>query len=255
MTAAPAKRYLFAWTKSWALLTVAAILVVVYAFREVADSRGAIFTVVDDILIGIAVLLALRATNCSRRTYLVHSAIVGVTVALSLVAAVLESNAVAAVAAGLAAYLVAVTAFVIFRFILSTERVSWDTLGGALAIYMALGVMFGIVYTAIGSLDPDAFQPVLEPEGPGDVPMYYFSFVTMTGLGYGDTAPSADLTRVLATLQAVIGLVLLATLVARIVGLMVSQHSNDDTNERLDSIAASVAKLEQSSDSPLEPPS
>jgi hypothetical protein len=243
---------MFAWTRGWDLLTVAAILVVVYAFREAADSRGAVFTVVDDILIGVAVLLALRATKCSRRTYLVHSAIVGVTVALSIVAAALESESVAAVSAGLAAYLVGVTAVVIFRFILSTERVSWDTLGGALAIYMAVGVMFGIVYTTIGSLDPDAFQPALESEGAGDVPMYYFSFVTMTGLGYGDTAPAIDLTRVLATLQAVLGLVLLATLVARIVGLMVSQHSNDATNERLDSIADSVAKLEQTNDSPAD---
>jgi hypothetical protein len=55
--------------------------------------------------------------------------------------------------------------------------------------------------------------------------MYCFSFVTLTSLGYGDITPTSDAARILATLESVNGLVLLAALVGRIVGLLVAQET------------------------------
>ena len=54
---------------------------------------------------------------------------------------------------------------------------------------------------------------------------YYFSFVTMTTLGYGDIVPTVPFARVVATLQAVVGQMYLTALVARLVGLHIA-HTN-----------------------------
>ena len=55
--------------------------------------------------------------------------------------------------------------------------------------------------------------------------LYYFSFVTLTSLGYGDISPLHDGPRILATLEAVVGAIVLTALVGRIVGMLVAQLS------------------------------
>jgi hypothetical protein len=55
----------------------------------------------------------------------------------------------------------------------------------------------------------------------------YFSLVTMTTLGYGDITPDSDTSRMLASMEAVIGQIYLAVLVARLVGLQIAQSSAD----------------------------
>ena len=75
--------------------------------------------------------------------------------------------------------------------------------------------------------------------------MYYFSFVTLTTLGFGDIAPASDAARVLATLEAMFGLVLLATLVGRIVGLMAGRQASEETSKQIESIAESVTRIER----------
>ena len=85
--------------------------------------------------------------------------------------------------------------------------------------------LFGMVFTSIARNSPEAFAP---PQSvvDGETTMYYFSFVTLTSLGYGDIAPASDAPRILATLESIIGAILLAALVGRIVGLLVAQETD-----------------------------
>ena len=102
----------------------------------------------------------------------------------------------------------------------------------------------------IGAFEPP--QPVID----GQSNLYYFSFVTVTSLGYGDISPASDLTRILAPVEAIIGAIIVAALVGRIVGLLVAQTSENDTNTRLDALAEAVDRLGQqppSTDQPGEP--
>ena len=83
--------------------------------------------------------------------------------------------------------------------------------------------------TKLRTIQPCSFNGVeCDPTAvPGDEPhsgafnaLFYFSFVTISTLGYGDVTPASDATRVLAAMEAVVGQLFLVVLLARMVGLM-----------------------------------
>lgn len=112
--------------------------------------------------------------------------------------------------------------------VISDGPVDTEKIFAALCVYLLAGIAWGLLYVLVFLNDADAFyfafnEPV-PPEASGETaklfPMFgYFSFVTMTTLGYGDIAPANDLTRTLAWLQAVLGQLYVAVLIARLVGM------------------------------------
>lgn len=102
--------------------------------------------------------------------------------------------------------------------------VTADTIKGGISIYFLLGFFWSTLYLILLRIDqtPDAIFRNLDIENSG-FDCYYYSFTTLTTLGYGDIVPVHDYARILATLEAVIGPVYLAILVAQIVGLNIAQ--------------------------------
>lgn len=89
-----------------------------------------------------------------------------------------------------------------------------------ICIYILLGMCWGIVYMFINWSQPHAFNgPVFDT---ADNPLYwdmvYFSFVTLTTLGYGDITPVAPMARALAYTEAVVGQLYIAVLIGALVG-------------------------------------
>ena len=114
-------------------------------------------------------------------------------------------------------------AYEILTDILSKQsRVDMSLIYGALSVYLLIGVAFAWLYEAVFLVDSDAFKGVLLGEGVL-VSFDYFSFVTLSTLGYGDISPATQVTGSLATLEALIGQVYLTVLVARLVGMQISQ--------------------------------
>ena len=96
--------------------------------------------------------------------------------------------------------------------------ITYHRLQGAVAAYLLLGVTWGYAYALVALLRPGAFSgPVDVADGPRA--FYYFSFVTLATLGYGDVLPVHPAARSLATLEAVTGTLYLAILLARLVSL------------------------------------
>jgi hypothetical protein len=123
---------------------------------------------------------------------------------------------------------------VLLKMLFVMDRVTWDTISAALCIYLLLAVMWGMVYSVVANLDSRAFAYNLAevdamnakggPRSNGFADQTtglatYFSFVTMTTLGYGDIVPRSSVARTLAMVQAVAGQFYLTVLVARLVGL------------------------------------
>lgn len=102
--------------------------------------------------------------------------------------------------------------------IFSPGPVSLNRVMGALCIYLLLGTLWSLFYAFIEYLIPDAFR--YPGHAPGEVISHflYFSFVTLTTLGYGDLTPVHPVARTFAYLEAVIGQLFLAVLVAALVG-------------------------------------
>ena len=121
----------------------------------------------------------------------------------------------------------------ILKFLFVNGRVSADMICASLCVYLLLGVLCALAYSVFHYLDPASFIFTFAEEGEPEVIRFggertfiaiYYSFVTMSTLGYGDIVPASSLARMCAALQAVVGQLYLAVLVARLVGLHIS-HS------------------------------
>jgi hypothetical protein len=111
----------------------------------------------------------------------------------------------------------AFTTGAIIRHLFRRDRVDTDTILSAISAYLMIGLTFAVVYMLVELTGPGAFventgNQVVEW---GD--MFYFSFVTLTTLGYGDISPVAPHARSLAILEAAAGVLYMSTLIARLV--------------------------------------
>ena len=108
-------------------------------------------------------------------------------------------------------------------------RVTGETLWAAINVYVLFGMMFAFLYSAVLALAPDAFVGGILENINQDVTqsMVYYSFVTMTTLGYGDITPKIHVAATLAYVQALIGQLYVAVLIARLVSMYNSQPDKE----------------------------
>jgi hypothetical protein len=111
--------------------------------------------------------------------------------------------------------------------VFSKGRMTPDRVAGAIAVYLLLGLLWALAYGMISATDPEAFKGLasfsLEESG-AQQDFLYFSFVTLTTLGYGDMSPVTPIAKTLAWFEAVFGQLYLAVTIARLVSLEVT-HS------------------------------
>lgn len=111
------------------------------------------------------------------------------------------------------------------------REITLDTVFGAICGYLLLGVAWGVLYSLIDYVEPSAFRLnedlAARAVSPGErINLFlYFSFVTLATLGYGDITPVAVSARTLAWLEAVIGQLYLAVLVAGLVGALIAREN------------------------------
>jgi hypothetical protein len=120
---------------------------------------------------------------------------------------------------------------VILRSIFLSRHVTFNTVCASLCVYLLLGVVWALAYSVLYRLYPAGFQwsapataktlPLGFSQGQS-INVLYFSFATLTTLGYTDVSPGSPLTRTLAILEAITGQLYPAVLVARLVGLHIA---------------------------------
>jgi len=131
-------------------------------------------------------------------------------------------NCLAIVAIGL------FTAFVLQQ-IFRAGPITADRIRGSILAYLLLGIVWCLAYQLVNVFVPDAFR---FPES--QIPVYgrlnhhlvYFSFITLTTVGYGDITPVYPVARTLATAEGLIGQLYPAILIARLVSLELSQRQS-----------------------------
>ena len=115
-------------------------------------------------------------------------------------------------------------AWLVGRRVLLTGDVDLNIVTGSVALYLILGFIWAILYTILIQLQPEAIRG-LEPENwvYALSTMTYFSFVTLTTLGYGDMSPVTPIAKVLVSLEAVTGMFYFAIVVASLIGAAMDQ--------------------------------
>jgi hypothetical protein len=124
--------------------------------------------------------------------------------------------------------------FVVFqflRFILQSPRVDSEVLSAAVSAYLLLGIFWASAYAFVARGNPTAFAGVAPADQPlHGFPALYFSMITLTTVGYGDITPVSAPARMLAMVEATVGTMYMAVLVARLVSIHSSTSASKDAS-------------------------
>jgi len=120
------------------------------------------------------------------------------------------------------------------KHVFTLEEVTTDRIAGSICIYVLLGLFFAFIYLGLDLILPGAFdfggREVLTLSNVRD--HIYFSYVTMSTLGYGDIVPLPPLPKLISMIEAITGQVYLVVMVAMLVGVHVSKLSYDRMKSR-----------------------
>ena len=183
-------------TFSW-LLDVSLVLVLLAAARTVAGP-GLRFKIV--LLLGLVALLSQLAILSPQWGWLATSRYVATPLFLFWVCGMLLRDIV-----------------------LRRDAVTADLILGAVNVYLMIGVGFAFIYGLIERLQPGSFTGLEELASSPDQILYflYFSFITMSTLGYGDISPITPHGMTVTYIEAIFGQMYLAILVARLVAMYI----------------------------------
>ena len=111
------------------------------------------------------------------------------------------------------------------QFIITSKTVTREVVYAAMLVYFLLAQLWAMVYTIVDRVDPASFSL---PGGQGDFLLFeYYSFVTLTTLGFGDITPLTKIAKAFSVLEAVVGQLYLVVVVAWFVGMLVARKSEN----------------------------
>jgi hypothetical protein len=188
-------------------------LVASYLLSAVTHSKWA-----EAVHVGLVVAIALLAVRHAglrprgNAAAIVATVVTAAAAAIGATSANAQAEGIASIWNGLVLLLAVV---VIINRVVRLEQVTAQSIYAALSTYLLIGLMFASIFGALGYLVTGPFFADGQPVNAQT--LQYFSFTTLTTLGYGDFTAAGSLGRALAVLEAMAGQIFLATLVARLV--------------------------------------
>jgi voltage-gated potassium channel len=116
----------------------------------------------------------------------------------------------------------------LLRFVFRAPSVDMEVLCASISAYLMLGLMWAVAYWLVDQLTPGgafSFNTNSGPRSMNGFTGFYFSFITLSTVGYGDITPISRAARWLAAMEAMTGLLYVAVLIARLVALYSSPKS------------------------------
>lgn len=193
------------------------VLVLLGSVLGIAAPESTALRLLEVAILGLALLVAMRASGIVGRRHNLLRLVVGVAVVTAVVGILLDAGDLTNASTGVIhAFLAALGPYIVWLGVRrKTITVNAETVAGALAIYLLLGATFAAVYGVIDSIgSTPMFGPDVEATSSTRL---YFSFITMATVGYGDITPVGGAARAAAVLQAVTGQLYLVTVVAIVV--------------------------------------
>ena len=120
---------------------------------------------------------------------------------------------------------------IILKFIFSRDEIEKDLIAGAAVVYLLIAVIWTHLYRLIDLVHPGSFSIAESQTMDYVAPFVYYSFVTMTTLGYGDIFPVTTAAKSSVILEAIIGQLYLVIMVAWLVGVHISQSMNKKSRQ------------------------
>ena len=122
--------------------------------------------------------------------------------------------------------IVSITIVELFREIFKTKIIDSHIISSAISIYVLVGIFWYLLFMFLLMIDPDSFHiRNFNPEMV-TIDMIYFSFTTLTTLGYGDITPLSYTAKMWSITEAMMGVMFLAIMISRVVSLFGSKKKN-----------------------------
>ncbi len=194
------------------------LLTLISAYVLSAFASGTVTSAVQIVLFLGAALLAVRSGQIGRRAArLAITAVVGGSAVAVTLAVTHSADAGAGVANLWTALVLLLAVVLIVRRVLTEPEVTLQSIFGAVSAYMIIGLMFAAIFSAMNKFGNGNFFVAGQAASAKTQTFQYFSFTTLTTLGYGDYTAAQSSGQAVAVMEAVLGQVFLATLVARLV--------------------------------------
>lgn len=117
------------------------------------------------------------------------------------------------------------------RQVMCSRTIDANRIIGAICIYLLIGVIWALFYVFVNLLIPGSFSVQISGIAYEQLQTFlYYSFVTLTTIGYGDIAPISETARALSTIEAILGQFYIATLVAGLVAAFITQNKPTSTD-------------------------
>jgi len=181
------------------------------------------------------VLMAAVLVNSRQRWIFIVSGLAGLGAIIGVVGTELSDSMTFPIMGHLLSLiLLGFTTLVMLNSLIQAEEVSQDTVVGGICVYLLVGLCFAMTFILMTELQPGMFvadgEMIMRSSADTSAhatKLLYFSFVTLTTLGYGDVTPVGDIAQMFAVAEALIGQLYLTIFVARLVALYIRPGRSD----------------------------
>jgi hypothetical protein len=147
-------------------------------------------------------------------------------VSLMIGDSVMEKNTLAIYQLASVFLFLSFTLYLCWKQVMFSGRVDRNKIIGSICIYILLAVIWAFAYLMVEMFVPGSFNGLKSGLWQENLEaLVYYSFVTLTTLGYGDIAPIQPLARFMAYLEAITGIFYTTVLVASLIGMRLAHHS------------------------------
>ena len=178
--------------------------------------------ILTDIFIYAIIVSAIYAVSEQKRVLMIALVIVIPALGFHWSYYFVKIAAVRLAADGLIVVFIAYATIGILSYVFRQKKIATDVIFAAISGYFLIGLMWAFIYSALEFLLPGSFQ-ASHVEGDRLTHAAYYSFVTLTTLGYGDITPVSFAARSYSILEAITGQLYIAILIAGLVGIRISQ--------------------------------
>ncbi|MGB5329343.1 MAG: potassium channel family protein [Gammaproteobacteria bacterium] len=199
-------------------LLIIALLVIGVGAPILEMALGGPGALLTEVAVAVSLLAALWSVGTTRRGFQIAMALLAVNVVATVVWLLADGVWAAPIAHTAGFFFLTILAVAAVRAILEPGPVTLDKMIGGLCVYLLIGIGWGELYQLLFSFDQNAFSGIGEQTGHFlSWRLNYFSFVTLTTLGYGDVLPVTALAQSITIIETLVGQLYLAVLVASLV--------------------------------------
>lgn len=215
------RRPSFGFMMGWLLA-----ILLLYPYAEGSDRRGHVLALAYVILL----LSVLRAICQRKRDVFIALAFGAPMLALQVLVVFSQRTSFYLAWLLLSVGLMGFAIYQILGHLFRQRRATLQMLWAGITVYLLTGFLCASLYTAMTIHDPDTFRmPGIEDPRFSD--MLYFSFVTLSTLGYGDIVPVSTKARSVAILESTLGVLYIATIIGRLAAISVNSDDEKEPEE------------------------